>query len=127
MVLSMQKILKKSESGFTLVELIVVIAILGLLAVIAVPRVVGAIEDAKYTATEANVRTLNGAIALYLAEDGKGVDTLGDSKTEAYNALHGEKLVTLEEKDLENITYENGVFKNNLTDPNETTEQPSDG
>ena len=126
-MLSVEKKLKKSEHGFTLVELIVVIAILGLLAVIAVPRVVGAIEDAKYTATEANVRTLNGAVTLYLAQDNREVSQLGSSASSAYNKLHEAELVTLDEKDLENITYDQGVFTNKLTDPNDKTEEPSEG
>lgn len=127
MVLSLRKILKKDERGFTLVELIVVIAILGILAVIAVPRVMGPMENARYTAVQANVRTLNGAVALYLAEDNCDISDLGSDASTAYRKLHEKNLVTLNEKDLENIIYEEGVFKNNLKDPNDTTEEPSDG
>ncbi len=122
MVLNLRKMLKKNESGFTLVELIVVIAILGILAVIAVPRVIGSMDDAKFTAAEANVRTLNGAVALYLAKDGNKIGDLGGDKTEAYNKLHTAELITLDEDDLEHIEYAAGLFTNNLPDPNDTTE-----
>lgn len=123
-MLSLQKMFKKSESGFTLVELIVVIAILGILAVIAIPRVVGAIENARYTAAQANVRTLNGAVALYLAEDGNEISDLGSDVSTAYKKLSDNKLVTLSEDDLSVIKYDKGMFTLTIDDPNETEEEP---
>lgn len=49
---------KKNEKGFTLIEMIVVIAIIGVLAAILVPTMNGYISDAQESKREANARTL---------------------------------------------------------------------
>lgn len=48
----------KNKKGFTLIELIVVIAILGILALFLVPQFMGYADDAKRQVAEANVRTV---------------------------------------------------------------------
>lgn len=48
----------KNKKGFTLVELIVVIAILGILALFLVPSFKGYSEDAKKQVAQSNVRTV---------------------------------------------------------------------
>lgn len=59
----------RNRKGFTLIELIVVIAILGILAVIAVPRFTGTLENSKLRSHQANIKTIESAIALYQAEN----------------------------------------------------------
>lgn len=58
---------KTFKKGFTLVELIVVIAIVGILAVIAVPRVGGFSEKAKQAADKQAAITVANAAAMYHA------------------------------------------------------------
>ncbi|SDY47612.1 type IV pilus assembly protein PilA [Proteiniborus ethanoligenes] len=57
----------KSKKGFTLVELVVVIAILGILAAIAVPRLGGFSDGAKKAKVEAEHRQLISAIQMWQA------------------------------------------------------------
>ena len=64
----MMKLFKRNQKGFTLVELVVVIAILGILAAIAVPRFIASLEEARSTADEANMRVLQTAVDLFYAE-----------------------------------------------------------
>lgn len=72
-MLKIRKMMKR-QKGFTLVELIVVIAILGILAALAVPKFVSTLGNARQKTHEANVRTLKSAAALYLADGEKGSD-----------------------------------------------------
>ncbi|MCP2239336.1 type II secretion system protein [Thermoanaerobacterium thermosaccharolyticum] len=77
------KTLNKDEKGFTLIELIVVIAILGILAAIAVPRVTGSLDKAKENANKANLKIIQDAVERYNVENGgypKSLKTLVDQK-----------------------------------------------
>ncbi|HBX22292.1 MAG TPA: hypothetical protein DEF34_01455 [Desulfotomaculum sp.] len=62
--------MKRNNKGFTLVELMVVVVIIGILVAIAVPIYTGAQTAAKEGAGEANARILNGGIVQYQAENG---------------------------------------------------------
>lgn len=82
-----QWILKKSRKnnkGFTLVELVVVIAILGILAGIAVPKMSKSRENAAIAAHNANVRTLESAATMYVA-DNSTITPDEDQETKTWN------------------------------------------
>ncbi len=59
----------RSEKGFTLVELMIVVLILGALAAIAIPRIMGGANLARANACDTNVDVLNSQIELYNANE----------------------------------------------------------
>ena len=74
-----------SKSGFTLVEIMIVVAIIGLLAAIAIPNFVKARENAQLNSIFNNLRILEGAKDQWALENKKGtgdavagVSTLSD-------------------------------------------------
>jgi prepilin-type N-terminal cleavage/methylation domain-containing protein len=71
----------RRTSGFTLVEIMIVVAIIGLLAAIAIPNFIKARQSSQRAACVANLRTIDGAKATWALEQKKtGVDvpTEGD-------------------------------------------------
>jgi len=72
-----------SRRGFTLVELLVVVLILGALAFIAIPRISQSSTTAKVNACKTNVDLLNSQIELYYATTGAWPATLGDITADA--------------------------------------------
>ena len=59
------------KKGFTMIELIFVIVILGILASVAIPRLAATRTDAEIAATVANLRTLLNDVASYYAVKGE--------------------------------------------------------
>ncbi len=67
----MQKLMKaihKNQKGFTLVELMVVVVIIGVLVAIAIPIYGTVTRNAEDRAHEANIRTIKGAVQMYAIE-----------------------------------------------------------
>jgi type IV pilus assembly protein PilE len=62
--------LRKNQGGFTLVELMIVVIIVGILAAVAIPMYQGATERAKASEAVAALGTIRGALRVYYAEHG---------------------------------------------------------
>jgi len=60
----------KLRGGFTLVELVVVVLILGILAAVATPHMLGVSDRAEAASIVSNVQTIFAAVELYAAENG---------------------------------------------------------
>jgi general secretion pathway protein G len=62
--------LLRRARGFTLIEILVVIVILGILAALIVPRVMDRPDQARATAARADVNAIMGALKLYRLDNG---------------------------------------------------------
>jgi len=62
--------MKGTRKGFTLIELMVVILIVGILAAAAIPLMRGRIDSAKWAEANASAGTIKSAVRVYFAETG---------------------------------------------------------
>jgi len=60
---------RHGERGFTLVEIVLVIVLIGILAAIIVPKFAGQTDKAKIAASKANIESIRSAIRLYQANN----------------------------------------------------------
>jgi len=61
----------RRSTGFTLVEIMVVVVILGILAVLIVPRVLGRSDEARQAAAKHDIATLMQSLKLYRLDNGR--------------------------------------------------------
>lgn len=70
------------QGGFTLIEIMVVLAIIALLAGLIGPKLIGRTDDAKVTATMVQIKNIEQSLALYKLDNGvypsteQGLDAL---------------------------------------------------
>jgi general secretion pathway protein G len=76
--------LARAQKGFTLIELMVVVAIIGILVSIAVPTYKNIIERAKETVLRQNLASLRDVIDQYYADKGKYPDSLDALVSDGY-------------------------------------------
>ena len=62
---------RMNKKAFTLVEIMIVVAIIGLLAAIAIPNFVQARKRAQTNSCIANLKQIQGAISLWALDNGK--------------------------------------------------------
>lgn len=61
----MGKIPNRRQRGFTLIEIMVVVIIIGLLAALIAPNVIGRVDDAQITRAQADIGQIESALKLY--------------------------------------------------------------
>jgi len=74
----------KKDAGFTLVELMIVMAIVGVLAVVAIPSYVGAVRQAREAVLKEDLHVMRAAIDSYTADKQKAPQSLDDLVNEGY-------------------------------------------
>lgn len=78
---------RNSKKGFTLIELVVVLVILGILAAIIVPIIYRMLETANQSTDNANARLIYNAAAMWFSDNNKADDDLLPSEVNIYLGL----------------------------------------
>ncbi len=66
-----ENIQKINKTGFTLIELMIVVVILGLLATIIMPRILNRPEQARRVKSKIDIRNIESALALFKTDTGR--------------------------------------------------------
>lgn len=76
----------RNEAGFSMLELIIYISIVGIILAVAVPKYNNAIAMANTARIQADLQTIDGAIMMYYTETGQYPSVLGDLEDYVKNA-----------------------------------------
>lgn len=77
--------------GFTLIEILIVVAIIAVLALAIVPNFIGFDVDARVVTTKSNLSMMRNRISLFRAKEGRYPAKLEEMLTETYNDVGIEK------------------------------------
>ncbi len=101
----------KEENGFTLIEMMIVVAIIAILTAVAIPKFSESLAMANTARVQADLQSLDTAIAMYRVQNGRVPQTLTDLKS--YIDVENIKAPTGD-------VYVNGTLESNTTDANYT-------
>ena len=77
------KVARKTKQGFTLIEIMVVVGIIGLLVAVLIPNVTGKMNDARIASARVQIKNVEEALVAYsMKHGGKYPDSL-DTLTQA--------------------------------------------
>jgi prepilin-type N-terminal cleavage/methylation domain-containing protein len=77
----------RKQKGFTLIELMIVVAIIGILAAVAIPKFAQMLEKAREGATKGNVGAIKSAVSIYYGDNtGAFPQSLTDASFKNYLA-----------------------------------------
>ena len=85
-----KKIVRKAEQGFTLIEILVVVGIIGLLVAVLIPNVTGKMNEARIASAYVQIKNVEEALVAYsMKHGGKYPDSLDvlTEETEDEDAL----------------------------------------
>jgi general secretion pathway protein G len=77
----MSRMVKKGTRGFTLIEMLIVIVVIAILAMIVIPRLLGAGRKAKESALKGDLQQLRNSIQQFEADCGDFPAAIGDLMT----------------------------------------------
>lgn len=79
--------IKQNQQGFTIVELLIVIVVIGILAALVITTFTGIQQRARNTERETDIKAIHGQLEAYYAVQGSYPD-LADLNTEAWRAAN---------------------------------------
>ena len=75
---------RQQNAGFTLIELVIVMAVIGVLAAVAVPSFIGAIKHAREAVLKEDLHVMRAAIDSYTMDKQKAPQSLDDLIQDGY-------------------------------------------
>jgi general secretion pathway protein G len=107
---------RNNEAGFTLMELMIVMMIIGVLTTLAIPSFVGAIRNAREAVLKEDLRVMRTAIDSYTMDKQKAPQSLQDLVQEGYLKVIPEDPMT-KSRDTWNTDVSDSLHSLDQTDP----------